>query len=148
LGRFGTHLIVQLVLALVVAGVAGFTALILSGALGGVAMGVAPEPTFGLVAGVICPQGSSLRFYSVTRSFHRPGESEPHLECVGPGDENKDVLLQGILAVLGLSFAATFVTVFVPIHVPLSLLAFFATNKFASASDGVVPEVRAERSGR
>lgn len=127
-----SHLIVQLALVAVVAAAAALMALILAGALGGVAIGVAPQATFGLVKGVLCLPGTELRYSSVQRSYHQPGESEPQLECVWPDGRSQDVLLRGIVAVLGLAFLSSFAAVFVPVFVPLSLLGFIVTHKIGN----------------
>jgi len=115
--------------ALITAGlIAGSIALVSMGAIGGVAMAAAPEFTFGLVANVVCPEGTSLKYYSVHYSYHEPGESEPHVECVGKDGAGKDVLLPAILTVLGLTFLA----VFVPVFIPLAVLALIVPQKVAN----------------
>lgn len=139
LKRISIHLLVQLGIALLVGSIAGFTALTLFGAIGGVAMGAAPEATFGLVEDVICAEGSSLHYYEVKRSYHEPGESEPHLECVGEDGESEEVLLRAILVVLGLSFAGVFLAVFVPLFIPLAVLGLVLTRKAMHARDRRVP---------
>ena len=130
--RFTSHLLVQL-LVLAVAGVsAAFSALVLTGGIGGVAMGVAPELSFGLVSNIVCPQGR-LETSSVRRSYHQPGESGPHVECVGGGGEREDVLLPAILAVLGLTFAAVFVSAFLPVWILLAVAGWFVTRRVKRA---------------
>ena len=56
--RFSIHLLVQLGVLVAVGTMAAFGALIAMGGIGGVAMGVAPEFTFGLVADFVCPEGT------------------------------------------------------------------------------------------
>ncbi len=97
---------------------AGLTALILMGAIGGVALGVAPEFTLGLAAPLICPQGTTLDYYAVQRSYHRPGESEPHVECVSADGTRQDALLKAIAVVLGLTFLIAFVPIFLAMAIP------------------------------
>lgn len=123
------HLGVQALLVLSVSGAAAFAAILTAGAVGGVAMGVAPQPTFGLVEDLLCAEGFQLQYSSVTRSYHQPGESEPHLECVGPAGESEDVLLEGILAVLGLATLGSFAAAFLPAYLPLSILAVLLTTR-------------------
>lgn len=131
--RFTSHLLVQL-LVVAVAGVsAAFSALVLTGGIGGVAMGVAPEFSFGLVADIVCPEGR-LEYYSVRRSYHQPGESEPHVECVGEEGQREDVLVPAILAVLGLTFAAVFVSAFLPVWILLAVTGWFVTRRVKRAS--------------
>ncbi len=112
-GRFSNTLIFQILALVVVGSAAGFLAIVLFGAIGGVAVAVTPEFSFGLVKDVICPDGE-LEYYAVQRSYHEPGESEPHLECVENNEVHTNVLLPGIGSVLGLSFLAVFLLVFCP----------------------------------
>jgi ABC-type antimicrobial peptide transport system permease subunit len=127
--RISIHLLVQLGVIVLVGAIAGFVALILFGAIGGVAIGVAPDTTFGLVERFVCSEGSSLNYYDIQRSYHEPGESEPHVECVGENEESEDVLLEAILVVMGLSFAGVFLAVFVPGAIPLAVIGLFLTEK-------------------
>lgn len=120
--RFSTYFGIQVIVIIIVGSIAGCTALTAMGAVGGVGIGVAPEFSFGLVKGVVCPEGT-LEYYSVQRSYHRPGESEPHLECVNTAGDKADVLLQGIVALLGLTFVATFAIIFLPMWAVVSWLA-------------------------
>ena len=116
----------QLGAILLAGGLAGFASLILGGALGGVAMGVAPEPTFRLTEGLLCADDARLEYFSIRRSYHRPGESEPHVECVAADGTRQDVLLKAILVVLLIAFAAAFTSVFVILLIPFSLAAYCA----------------------
>lgn len=99
-------------------------------------MGVAPGPTFGLVAGVICPQDASLNYYEVERSYHDPGESEPHVECVGQDGTEQDVLLEAILSVLGLTFAGVFLATFILIYPLLVIAGVVLTRKVIAIREG------------
>ncbi len=54
--------IAQLVMAAIVAAVAGFTSLITMVPIGGAAFGVAPEAHINLVGGLMCPAGSTVVF--------------------------------------------------------------------------------------
>ena len=121
------HLLVQIGIAVLVGAIAGFIALILFGAIGGVAMGVAPEPTFTLVKDFICPDGT-INYYDVQRSYHRPGESEPHVECIGADGQSEDVLPEAIFTVLGLTFAGVFLIIFVPGYIIFGIIGFFITR--------------------
>jgi hypothetical protein len=105
--------------------ISGFCALVSMGGIGGLAMGVAPEATFGLVENFVCPEGASLEYYSVQRSYHEPGESEPHVECVSADGTREDALLRAVLTVLG----GAFLIVFAPLFIPLALLALIVPHK-------------------
>jgi len=127
--KHSIHLLVQVGVLLIIGAFAGFTALTLFGAIGGVAMGVAPEPTFGLVEDIVCPEGFNINYYEVKRSYHEPGESEPHVECIKEDGQSEDVLLKAILIVLGLTFIGVFLIVFIPIFFPVAIIGYFITRK-------------------
>jgi len=129
--RFSIHFIVQLGVLIAVGAMAGFTAIIIMGGIGGTAIGVAPEFTFGTVGDIVCPEGT-LEYYSKQRSYHEPGESEPHVECVSVTGVHKDILLPAIFGVLGVIFVAAFSVVFLPIFIPLAIVAFIVTRKVIS----------------
>lgn len=112
-------LLIQLLALAAVCGAATFLALVSFGALGGVSMAVAPRPVFQLVEGVVCPAGSSIDYYEQRYSYHRPGESEPHVECVAPDGSRTDVTFKAIGAVL----AGSFLVCFLPVALPGALLA-------------------------
>lgn len=107
-----------------------FIALVSFGAIGGVAMGVAPEYTFGLVGGLVCPEGTEINYFSIKKSYHEPGEVEPHLECVGEDGAAQDVLLKAIGLVLGICFAGVFVVAFVVMEVPLGIVGWFVGKRW------------------
>lgn len=109
---------------------AGFIALISSGAIGGSAMGLAPQVTFDLVGPVLCQPGETLEFSSIRRSYHQPGESEPHLECVDDAGLRRDVLVGGILSVLGAVFLVTWLVAFLLIAIPLVIVALLLLRWF------------------
>jgi len=134
--RRSIHLLVQLVVLFLAITTAGSSAILMAGAIGGVAMGVAPGPTFGLVAGVICPQDASLSYYEVERSYHDPGESEPHVECVGQDGTEQDVLLKAILSVLGLTFVGVFLATFILIYPLLVIAGVVLTRKVIAIREG------------
>jgi hypothetical protein len=121
-------LVAELLALLLACGLAVFPALTLGGALGGVAMGVAPEPAFGLTEGVLCEEDARLEYFSVRRSYHRPGESEPHLECVAPDGTRQDVLPEAILVIVSGAIVAVFAGSFVILAIPFSLAAWFVAR--------------------
>ena len=123
------HLLVQIGVLILIGAFAGFAALTLFGAIGGVAMGVAPEPTFGLVQDIVCPDGANIKYYAVKRSYHQPGESEPHLECIREDGQSEDVLLKAILIVLGITFIGVFLIIFIPVFIPVAIVGIVITRK-------------------
>ncbi len=104
----------------------------MSGAIGGVAMGVAPAFTFSQVEGLICPDGTRLDYYAVQRSFHNPGESEPHVECVSEDGSTQDALLRAILIVLGVTFLAIFLIIFLGLLIPIEIIALVISRRGAA----------------
>ena len=106
--RLGIHLLVQAVILFFAVSVAGFAALVIMGAAGGVAVGVAPEQTFGMFEQYICPAPEKLAYESIRRSYHRPGESEPHVYCVSTDGKERDVTGEAILITLGLFAGGAF----------------------------------------
>lgn len=112
-------LLIQLLALVAVCGASAFLALISFGALGGLSIALAPRSAFQMVEGVVCPAGSSIDYYEQKYSYHRPGESEPHVECVAPDGSRTDVTLKAIAAVL----AGSFLVCFLPVALPGALLA-------------------------
>lgn len=104
-----------------------FTAIIFAAGFGAPATVMAPEFHYQLLEDVLCPEGTTIDFYSVQRSYHEPGESEPHVECVYEDGTRIDKTLQGFFAPLGMYF----IICFVPLFIPAALIAFFIPyNKF------------------
>ncbi len=97
-----------------IAVIALMTAGIAAGLFGGLSMALAPQKTFGLVSGLVCPEGTRLEYFQVKRGYHQPGESEPHVTCVGEDGARKDVTLKAIGTVLGGIFILVFMLVFIP----------------------------------
>ena len=114
MNRVRSILLIQLLGLLIVCSCAGFFALTSFGIIGGVSMGLSPEPTFKLVEGIVCPEGSTVDYYEKKYSYHEPGEAEPHVECVSAGGERSDVTLPAIGAVLGGSFLLCFLPICIP----------------------------------
>ena len=71
---------------------------------------------------------------SIRRSYHQPGESEPHLECVDEAGLRRDVLGRGILYVLGAVFLTTWLVAFVLIAIPLVITALLLVRWFKRRS--------------
>jgi hypothetical protein len=119
------ELIAQLVMAVLVATVAGFTALITALPLGGAAFGMAPEWHLNLVGGLLCPAGSKVIFEEggdvVTYSGGTPSygtaitvvcEDSSGVRTVVSPEEGIGGMLGGIGLVLGGYFMACFGPVF------------------------------------
>ena len=93
------------------------------GFIGGVAIGVNPQDTYQIVSTIVCPEDSELTYYDIKRSYHSPGESEPHVECVYDDGRREDVTLPATLIFLGLVFGISVVLIFLTLFIPLSVLA-------------------------
>ncbi|MEX2029536.1 MAG: hypothetical protein WD906_00980 [Anaerolineales bacterium] len=131
------YLLAEVVALSIACSAAAFVALPSAGALGGITIGVDPRFAFGIVERSVCPDGS-LEFTSIRRSYHRPGEAEMHLDCVASDGSRSNVLLQGVLLVLGVAFLAIFVPVFVIFGLPLGLIAYLVTRAIVSLSNGPI----------
>lgn len=136
------HIAIQLLVAGIAAIIALVAAIFLSGAVGGMAVGVAPEFSFGLVSNIVCPDGM-LVYSSIERSFHQPGESEPFVECVGPDGVSDDRFLPAISAVFGLAFGAVFLLTCLPTWAILAVIGWIIIrliNRSADTQPKVLPE--------
>jgi hypothetical protein len=111
--------LIQIVALVAVCGLSAFTALTGFGALGGVSMALAPQPVFGLVEAVVCPQDAAIEYSESHASYNPPGEYQLHVECARPDGSRSDVTLQAIGAVL----AGSFLACFLPLALPGTLLA-------------------------
>ena len=121
--RLLAHLKAQLRLALGVGIFAAIAAAICMGAIGGPAMAIKPKKMLGYVSEKVCP-GGRLEYYEVKRSYHRPGESEPHVVCVSKNGTKTDITLKALGAVFWMVFKISFLAVFLPVFIPLSALQF------------------------
>jgi hypothetical protein len=110
-------------------------ALPLAGMIGGVSAVVAPEPVFDLVEPMVCPEGARLEYELNQRSYNRPGEYELDLYCVSPGGERQNALAEGLLSMLGLSFAVTFIPLLLLSFAVLGVAAFFVVRWFLNRSE-------------
>lgn len=118
--RFGGVVAGQIIGLIIVCSISSFVALTTFGAVGGVSIAAAPEPTFKLFAPILCADGTELHYRSERYSYHRPGESSPFVECVAPdGTVVKDITGTAILVAL----AGSFLACFLPLCVPGGLLA-------------------------
>jgi hypothetical protein len=118
--RFGGVVAGQIILLVIVCSISGFVALTTFGAVGGVSIATAPEPTFKLFAPILCDEGTELQYRSERFSYHEPGESTPFVECIAPdGTVVKDVTGTAILV----SMVASFLVCFLPLCIPGGILA-------------------------
>jgi hypothetical protein len=113
--RFGGILAGQIIGLVIVCSISGFIALTTFGAVGGISIATAPEPTFKLFAPILCADGTELQYRSERYSYHEPGESTPFVECIdSSGNVVKDVTGAAILV----SMIASFLACFLPLCIP------------------------------
>jgi hypothetical protein len=77
---------------------------------------------------MVCPEGSQLQYELNQRSYNRPGEYELDLYCVTPDGGRQNALAEGLLSMLGLSFAVTFIPLLLICFAVLGLIAFFVVR--------------------
>lgn len=102
-----------------------FIALISFGAIGGVTIAAAPEPTFQFVAPIACPNGT-VEYSEFTASYHRPGERGVVVECVQADGTRTDITGMSIFyALVGFYLAC-----FLPLCIPGGLVALIFPTFF------------------
>ncbi len=130
------------VAGLVVIGFAvGVTALTFGGAVGGTAVGVAPEYHARLLGqlGLLCNQGETVTFHeggqtTVTDSngFSSTGRAV-EISCDSPDGASRVLTSEegvaGMLGIIGLALAGYFLICFVPLFVPLEIVAIILIHK-------------------
>lgn len=119
--RFGATLIFQIIGLIIVIAISAFAALTLFGAPAGVFMAAYPKQVFDMTAPVTCP-GGAVKFEEYHTSYDHPGENQFNATCTMPDGSQKDVTLQAI----GYEMGGSYLTCFLPVCCPLSLLVFFA----------------------
>ena len=123
--RWGTELLAQLLMVVIVGVVAGGTALITAVPMGGAFFGMAPEWHLNLVGGLMCPAGSEVVFEEggdvVTNSGGSPSygtaisvvcEDANGVRTVVSPEEGIGAFLGGIGLVMGGYFLACFAPLF------------------------------------
>ncbi len=91
------------------------------------------EPMVYQLESVICPEGTTVSYYSVRYIYHEPGESEPHVECVSPDGSVQDVTGAALFKTLGITFAGSFLVCCIPISLGTLLLALFLGRQAAKS---------------
>lgn len=116
---------VQIVALVLAGGISAFTALILFGILAGLTMAFYPEQSFQMVAPLTCPNGK-VDYQQYQASYDRPGEYSINIDCVQSDGSRTDISLQSI----GYVLVGTYLACFVPLCLPLSIVAFIAPPFF------------------
>jgi hypothetical protein len=144
--RFWIELGAQVAGLLVVGLTIGVTALIFGGAVGGTAVGVAPEYHVRLLGGLglLCEKGETVTFHeggetTVTDSNGFPSTGHViNVSCDSPDGTSRTLTSEegviGFLGVIGLALAGYFLICFVPLFVPLEIAAIVLIHKVVGSS--------------
>ena len=138
--RFWIELGAQAAALIVVSFAVGVTALTFGGAVGGTAVGVAPEYHARLLGqlGLLCNKGETVTFHeggqtTVTDSngFSSTGRAV-QISCDSPDGTSRILSSEegvvGLLGVIGLALAGYFLICFVPLFVPLEIVAIILVH--------------------
>lgn len=139
--RFWIELGAQVAGLVVIGFTIGVTALIFGAAVGGSAVGVAPEYHVRLLGGLglVCEKGETVTFHeggetTVTDSngFSSTGRVI-NVSCDSPDGTSRTLSSEegvlGVLGVIGLVLAGYFLICFVPLFVPLEIVAIILIHK-------------------
>jgi hypothetical protein len=130
----------------VIAFTIGVTALIFGGAVGGTAIGVAPEYHVRLLSGLglLCEKGETVTFHeggptTVTDSNGFPSIGRVIIiSCDSPDGTSRTLTSEegvlGFLGVIGLAIAGYFLICFVPLFVPLEIVALILIHKVVGSA--------------
>lgn len=88
-------------------------------------MGFYPEQSFQMVAPLTCPNGK-VDYQQYQASYDRPGEYSVNIACVQSDGSRTDISLQSI----GYVLVGTYLACFVPVCLPLSIIALIAPPFF------------------
>lgn len=136
------HIGVQLLMLLTACFCAVNLALPMAGVIGGVSAVAAPEPFFKLFEPLVCPEGSRLEHELNQYSYNQPGEYELDLYCVSPNGSRQDALAEGLLGMLGATFAVIFIPLLILAFLVLGIPAFFIVRWFLRRSQPTSTEIR------
>jgi hypothetical protein len=134
--------VAQIVMAAIVAAVAGFTALITMLPIGGAAFGMAPEAHINLVGGLMCPAGSTVVFEEggqvVTNSGNGPSYGTAiSLECEDANGVRTvlapDVAVGPFFGAIGLVLGGYFLVCFGPLFLIGLLFGGVLTHKLVGS---------------
>lgn len=139
---FLIHVGVQLLMLLIACFCAINLALPMAGVIGGVSAVAAPEPFFDLFSPLVCPDGSRLEHELRQYSYNQPGEYELDLYCVSPDGSRQDALAEGLLSMLGATFAVVFLPLLILAFLILGIPAFFLVRWFLKRSQQSSMDIR------
>ena len=143
--RFWIELGAQIAGLVVIAFTIGVMALIFGGAVGGTAIGVAPEYHFKLLGGLglLCDKGETVNFHEGGQVTTTDSDGNTttgtaiEISCDSPDGTSRfltpDQSIGGFLGVAGLVLAGYFLICFVPLFVPLEIVAIILIHKVVAS---------------
>jgi hypothetical protein len=144
--RFWIELAAQLAGLVIIGFTIGVTALIFAGGVGGTAVGVAPEYHFKLLGGLglLCNKDETVTFHEggqVTTTDSDGNTSSGtaiQVSCDSPDGTSRmlspDESIGGFLGVIGLVLAGYFLVCFVPLFVPLEIVAIILIHRVVASA--------------
>ena len=144
--RFWIELGAQVAGLVVIGFTIGIMALIFGGGVGGMAIGVAPEYHFKLLGGLglLCSKGETVTFHEggqVTTTDSDGNTSTGtaiQISCDSPDGTSRllspDESIGGFLSVIGLVLAGYFLLCFVPLFVPLEIVAIILIHRVVGSA--------------
>lgn len=137
--KVAIYWIAQAVMVLIMATLAGLTALMTMATVGGMALGLAPEAHFKLASGLICPEGGEVSLEEGGQAVNNSDGAPTHVTSVYCTDaegvrhelsseEGVAGLLAASGAILGAYFVGGFVVMFVPAVIIGGLLVHVIVN--------------------
>ncbi|MEP7357759.1 MAG: hypothetical protein ABI847_11000 [Anaerolineales bacterium] len=139
--RFWIELAAQLAGLVIIGFTIGVTALIFGGAVGGTAVGVAPEYHVRLLGGLglLCQKGETVTFHDGGQVTTTDSDGFPStgtaidISCDSPDGSSRmlstDESIGGFLGIIGLVLAGYFLVCFVPLFVPLEIVAIILIHR-------------------
>ncbi len=136
------ELFAQGLMALLVAGLAGFAALLVALPVGGTAFGVAPEAHINLVAGLMCPAGSEVVFGEGGDVVTNSGDGPSYGTAIRPMCEDasgvrttiaEDSFVTQFFGILGLVMGGYFLICFAPLFLVGLIIGGILTHKLVGS---------------
>jgi hypothetical protein len=139
--RFLIELGAQLAGLIVIGLTVGVAALIFGASVGGTAIGVAPEYHFRMLGGLglLCNPGETVTFHEGGQVTTSDGESGTAIQvsCDSPNGESRMLSpeegIGGFLGIVGLVLAGYFLICFVPLFIPLEIIAIIFIHRIVGS---------------
>ena len=144
--RFWVELAAQAAGLVIIGFTIGVTALTFGGAVGGTAIGVAPEYHFRLLGGLglLCPKGDTVTFHEGGQVTTTDADGNTttgtaiEVSCDSPDGTSRmlspDESIGGFLSIVGLVLAGYFLVCFVPLFLPLEIIAIILIHRVVGSA--------------